>query len=721
VTLETAFVEVALTLLAATAVGAIGLWLRQPLIVSFIAVGVLVGPTGVGLVTRHEQIELLASVGIALLLFVVGLKLDVQTIRTLGPMAAVAGVGQVVVTSVIGFLLAQALGMEKPISAYVAMALTFSSTVMVVKFLSDAREINALHGRIVVGVLIVQDLAVIFAMIGITAFTAVRQVDQTATAHAVPAVLNGLGALVAVVILSRLVLPRLSTFLARVPELLVLFGIAWAVVLAAGMDALGLGKEIGAFVAGASLASTPYRELLASRLTSLRDFLLLFFFIDLGARVDPSMLRGAVGASLVLSTFVLVGKPLIVMAIVGRAGYRKRTGFLAGLSLGQVSEFSLILGALGVSVGHIGPDTLGLITTVGLITIGVSSYLVVYSGPLYDRVSSWLGVFERSAPLREGAAEARALPKAEVVVFGIGRYGSGIARHLLRRGRSVVGVDFDPEALDRGRTEGVPMVYGDASDPDVVDYLPLDTATWVVSTAPDFATSRTLLHHLRQRGFRGRVALACRTAAEGEHLQVEGADVLLRPYADAAEQAVDALTSAADRLGALAGVTPGLRELRLASASQWAGHRIEQVPLREQFGVTILAVSRGGHSTFNPGPAFQIFPGDRLLLSGEPHRLAQATTYLERVDAGRPSGVPEDFHVEKIRAGSLAGWTGHSLATLEVPARWALTVLALSEDGERWTAPDPERPLADGDLLVLGGSAANFVRLPWRHGQGGGD
>ena len=165
---DSAFAEIAAILIAATAIGALGTWLRQPLIVSFIAVGILVGPAGLGIVSQHDEIELLASVGIALLLFVVGLKLDVDMIRTVGPVALATGIGQVVFTSVVGFLIAIALGFETVPATYIAVALTFSSTIIIVKLLSDKREIDALHGRIAVGFLIVQDLAVILAMIALT-------------------------------------------------------------------------------------------------------------------------------------------------------------------------------------------------------------------------------------------------------------------------------------------------------------------------------------------------------------------------------------------------------------------------------------------------------------------------------------------------------------------------------------------------------------------------
>ena len=706
-----AFAEIALTLLAAAVVGAVGTWLRQPLIVSFIAVGILVGPAGIGLVTQHEEIELLASIGISLLLFVVGLKLDFQTIRTLGPVALATGVGQIVVTSIVGFLIAVAMGMDALTATYVAVALTFSSTIIIVKLLSDKHEIDALHGRIAVGFLIVQDLCVILVMIGITAIGGERSADQSLMAHAATILVKGLGFLALVAVLAVRVLPATTTLLARSPELLVLAGIAWAVVLAAVGEVLGLSKEVGAFLAGASLASTPYREAIGSRLVTVRDFLLLFFFIDLGARLDLSILGATLGAATLFSAYVLIGNPIIMMAIMGMMGYRKRTAFLAGLTVAQISEFSLILAALGVSVGHLRAEAMGLITTVGLITIALSTYLIMYSARLYEWLAPWLGIFERRTPFREAGANAGTPQKADVVVLGLGRYGGGIVRHLLLRHRRVIGVDFDPEALARWQKEGVSVVYGDASDPELFDHLPLAQVNWVVSTAPDIETSRVLLQHLRERGYTGKIAVACRSADEGDVLRFQGADVLLRPYADAAEQAADAITTAMDRLSAIAIAAPGLREARLGSTSKWAGRRIAEIPLRDEFGATVLAVSRGGRSFFNPGPAFQLFPGDRLFLSGEPAALDRAIDYLAMAEHPGQQPREEQFAVEEVRVASLPGWPGRSLKDLDLPTRFGVTVLAVARDLEQLAAPDPQRPLSEQDRLVLAGTSEDLQRV----------
>ena len=393
------FTEMAVLLLIAAVVGALGVSLRQPLIVAFIAVGILVGPSILGWVSADDQIDLLAKFGITLLLFVVGLKLDLQIIRTMGPVALATGLGQVVFTSVIGYPIGWAFGMTPVTALYVAVALTFSSTIIIVKLLSDKREVDTLHGRIALGFLIVQDLVVVLVMIGLNALGASGEVSLTQATFAV--LVKGAGFLLFVGLAMRYLLPQLLQMLSRSQELLVLFGIAWALALAALGVTLGFSKEVGAFLAGVSLASTPYRDALGARLTSVRDFLLLFFFIDLGARLDLGLLGAQLLESLVFSLFVLIGNPLIVMVIMGLLGYRSRTAFLAGLTVAQISEFSLILGALGLSLGHISAETMGLITLVGLITISASTYMIIYSHQLYDRLAPWLKIL-RTPPGSSG-------------------------------------------------------------------------------------------------------------------------------------------------------------------------------------------------------------------------------------------------------------------------------------------------------------------------------
>ena len=550
------FYEIAALLVLAAGMGFAGLLLRQPLIVSFIAVGILAGPSVLDIAHSDEQIDLLAELGIALLLFLVGLKLDFQLVRTLGPVALVTGLGQVLFTTVFGYLIAIAMGLDPRTALYVAVALTFSSTIIIVKLLSDKREIDALHGRIALGFLIVQDIVVVLAMIVLSA-VGVGAAGDGALAGVLSVLGYGLAMLAAVALFIRYLADPLVERLSRAPELLVSFAIGWAALLAALGHYLGFGKELGGLLAGVSLASTPFREAIAARLAALRDFLLLFFFIALGASLDLSVLGDAVGPAIMLSLFVLIGNPLIVLVIMGAMGYRKRTGFLAGLTVAQISEFSLIFMAMGLSLGHVSDEALGLVTLVGLVTIAASTYMITYSHVLYGWFEPVLGIFERkdAGQGREDAPEGA--PAHDVILFGLGRYGLGIAGELRRAGLRVLGVDFSPVAVRNARDCGHDALYGDATDPEFLAHLPLRSASWMILAVPEHDTGlthddprRAMMRAARDLDFRGRIAVAAQREAGAEALRAENADLVLMPYRDAALAAArlildDAATPAA--------------------------------------------------------------------------------------------------------------------------------------------------------------------------------
>ena len=546
---QSAFGEVAALLVMAAVVGFAGILLRQPLIVSFIAVGLIAGPSVLDVVRSDEQIDLLSQLGIAVLLFLVGIKLDTKLIRSLGAVSLLTGLGQVAFTAIIGFLIGLALGLDVITSLYVAVALTFSSTIIIVKLLSDKREIDSLHGQIALGFLIVQDIVVVLAMIVLSAI-GIGTSDSAGTGGIVVAFGSGLALILFVYIFLKYIANPLTERLARVPELLVVFAIALAAMFAAVADLVGLGKEVGGLMAGVALASTPYRETIAARLAPLRDFLLLFFFIGLGATLDLSLLGSHVVAAAIFSAFVLIGNPLIVLAIMGAMGYRKRTGFLAGLTVAQISEFSLIFIAMGVSLGHIDADALGLVTMVGLITIATSTYMITYSHQLYPLFEPLLGIFERRGTPREPTDAAhRETAKYDALVFGLGRFGTAIGVRLRNKGIRVLGVDFNPIAVRRWRGLGLDVEYGDATDPEFLSSLPLASAKWVVATIPVHPTGLshedarlTILQTVRESTFRGRVAVTSHSPVDTEFLLQSGADRVLEPFQDAADRAVEMLS-----------------------------------------------------------------------------------------------------------------------------------------------------------------------------------
>jgi len=547
------FYEFTALLTLAALAGFIGLLLRQPMIVSFIAVGMLAGPSALGIVQSHEKINLLAELGISILLFLVGLKLDLKLIRTLGLVSLATGLGQVLFTAVIGFFIGLALELNVITSLYVAVALTFSSTIIIVKLLSDKKEVDSLHGRIAIGFLIVQDLFVVLAMMVLSAFGVGTASESGALAQIGTILLHGMVMLAFVGLFIRYLATPLMTRIAHSPELMIVFAIGWSALLAALGSHFGFSKELGGLLAGVSLASTPLREAIVARLSSLRDFLLLFFFIALGSQLDLGLLGAQVFPAIIFSLFVLIGNPLIVMAIMGAMGYRKRTGFLAGLTVAQISEFSLIFMAMGITLGHVNNEALGLVTLVGLITIALSVYMITYSHTLYRMLEPFIGMFERKVPMREAADEQHSLENKayDVILFGLGRYGSAIAEHLRADNVKLLAVDFNPDEVRNWRAAGYDAVYGDACDQEFMGHLPLKNVKWVVSAMPQNDLGLThedprlvLINALKREKFTGKIAVSTQQTHEKEALKTKGAHLVFLPFHDAADRAVERMREA---------------------------------------------------------------------------------------------------------------------------------------------------------------------------------
>jgi Kef-type K+ transport system membrane component KefB len=530
------FYEFALIIFLATVAGAVGRVLRQPLIVSFIAVGIIVGPSVLNILNSEHEIDLLAEMGIAILLFVVGLKLDINLIKSTGKVALMTGLGQVIFTSVFGFGIAIALGFGWLESVYVAVALTFSSTIIIVKLLSDKKEIDQLHGQIALGFLIVQDIVVVLVMIVLSALG--TDSDRSVGMDLVFVFGKGIAMFAVIAVLMKYVIPRLTKQLADSQELLVLFSIGWAILLAALGDFLGFSKEVGAFLAGISLASTQYREVISGRLTSVRDFLLLFFFLNLGSQLNLGLMGEQIMPSVVFSVFVLIGNPIIVLIIMGIMGYHKRTSFKAGLTVAQISEFSLILINMGMDVGHIDADTLGLVTLVGLITITLSTYMIMFSDQLFDWLSPMLGIFEKKKPTQPKELEDDE-EKLDVLIFGLGRYGKRIAKALEEKDLKYIGADIDPALVNNWIEHDLKAIYCDAEDPDLGEVLPVKKVSNVISTISDVKVNIALMKLLGHQGFDGRIAVTANNDGAVQMLKEAGAQYILEPYKDSAKKVAE--------------------------------------------------------------------------------------------------------------------------------------------------------------------------------------
>jgi len=534
---ESSFVSVALILALAVAGGAIAKLLRQPVVVSFIVVGILAGPTAFNLVEGADEIRLFAKFGIAILLFLVGLKLDFHMIRSTGKVALIAGLSQVAFTAAVGFGLAVLFGFETTTALYIAVALTFSSTIIIIKLIGDKRELDTLYGRIAVGILIVQDILVVAAMVVIVTIGTPGEgsvVTDLVVTLASSAVFLGVAAFA-----SRFVLEKVLDWISKSPELTLLFGVAWAIVLAAISTLIGLSMEIGAFFAGVSLASTAYRESLGARMVSLRDVMLLFFFIELGASLTFADALGQLWPAIVLSVFVLVGKPLIVFAIMGWMGYRSITSFRTGVALAQISEFSLILIALGFSLGQVDSAVLSLVTLVAVFTITVSSYFILYTDKLYSMMQGFMHLFERGKA--EAVDEESQSLSFDAIVVGSGRFGTEVISGLISSGSSVLAVDLDPDALARARELGAETLFGDVGDPDFAKMLPMHQSDTLICTAPDRSTNTLLLGSIKSLGYEGKIYLTALDNQTAEMFAKDPQVTTIRPLKMAANRIVKQL------------------------------------------------------------------------------------------------------------------------------------------------------------------------------------
>ncbi len=699
---QNTFHEIAAILGLSALIGAIGQKLRQPLIIMFLASGVIAGPAGLGFIESHQQIEILAHIGIALLLFIVGLRLDLNLIRTTGPVALATGLGQILFTSIIGFFVAWGLGMDFLGSAYVAVVLTFSSTIIIVKLLSDKKEIDSLHGRIAVGFLIVQDIAAIIALVGLTTFGSPLPQGVSPLMTSIVIGGKGIGLLLGTGLMMRFVLPPLLRKMAGSQELLNIFAITWAILLGAFSDFLGFSKEVGAFLAGVSLASSEYRDAIGARLTGLRDFLLHFFFIDLGARLDWSTTGSQLWESALFSVFVLIGNPIIVLIIMGFMGYRRRTAFLAGLTVAQISEFSLIVAALGLNLGHISKETMGLITLVGIVTIFASTYMILYSESLYQFLSKPLKLFERKNPFRDTDQDTYATtPFLDFLIIGLGNYGGGLAEHLLERNKKLAAVDFDPRVLEKWRRRNLPVLYGDIGDPELYEHLPLQKTHWVVSTIRNRALNLSLLNLLKQHRFPGKIALTAASPKEAQEFSQYGVQVVLRPFSDAAEQGADALAYALDIFPPQFDWPLAFREIRLKSGSVFSGKPIRDIPLKSSTDSTILALIRAGQVLYNPEPDLILQTGDRLLFMGTRENLKHAEVLIGEINIEESDRSPDQFVIDEILIPEGSDLEGKTLADLQFRSQFSIQVIGIGRGDKKITPVDPQERLFAGDRQLV--------------------
>ncbi len=476
----------------------LGRLVRLPSIIVYIGAGLFLGPL-TGLLEVNKSLDLIAHVGIALLLFLVGLELSLDKIRDVGRVAVAAGIGQVIFTALGGFALCLLLGFTALESLFLSVALTFSSTVVVVKLLDQMGDLDALYGRIAVGIFLVQDLVVIIALTFLAGLGEGEAFTFAGVGLGLAKAFGGMLVLLAVVLVAaKFLLPRPFAWAARSPDTLFIWALFWCFLLVALAAGFGLSLEIGAFLAGIALAQLPYNEDLALRLKPLMNFFVAVFFVTLGAGMDLGAAVGMGWSAAILSLFVIIGNPFIFFLIISRMGYSERTSFRTSVTVAQISEFSFIFAAVGVTSGLIGDGILSLVAIVGIVTIATSAYMILYSEPLYRFIRK-TGLLKPFRARQEDDGDEREGFAGHIIVVGMNPLGRALAARLHGRGETVVAVDTDERKL-----AGLPChtVIGNVEYEAVLLEIGLARARLVVSALQIEDANLLLLHRCKEAGVR---------------------------------------------------------------------------------------------------------------------------------------------------------------------------------------------------------------------------
>ena len=428
------------------------------------------------------------------------------------------------------------LGFSIIVSMYISVAITFSSTIIIMKLLSDKDELEKLHGKISIGFLLVQDLIAIIIMMIISSLS----IENASSANIFSAFIVSGVIIVILIPFGYYILPKMSTFLSKSQEFLFLFSIAWGLGFAALFSFIGFSIEIGALVAGISLSMTSYSHNISSKLKSLRDFFIISFFILLGSQIIFADVKNLIFPAILFSIYILIGNPLIMMILMGIFGYSKKTSFMTGLIVAQISEFSLILIALGVKLNQIPAEILSFVTVIGLITIACSSYLIIYSEQIYNKISKYLSIFER----KKIKAEHLKHNEHEYFLLGENRIGFSIMKYFKKAKKNYVVIDYNPERIKTLEKHNIPCIFGDISDLEFLESIKIRKAKMIVSTIASFGSNILLLHFMREKNKHAIVIVTGTYVSEASKLYEHGADYVILPHLLGGQYVADVIENA---------------------------------------------------------------------------------------------------------------------------------------------------------------------------------
>jgi Kef-type K+ transport system membrane component KefB len=520
------FFQIGSIIILATLFAWFSRFFKQPLIPAYILAGILLGPIGFGIVQDEEIIKALSEMGIVFLLFIVGLEVDLNKLKTVGWVSSLGGIIQVLLTFVMGFLISKLIGFSDLVSIYAGLIFAFSSTMVVIKLLSDKGRINTLHGRIIIGILIIQD---IFAIVALTLFTTFGSMASFSYDMLLIILVKGFLFILTAFLLSRYILKKLFNFAARSYELLFLSSLTICFLFALLALMFDFSVIIGAFIAGVVLASLPYNFDIIGRVVPLRDFFATIFFVSLGMQlvwINKSMLL-----PLFLFSFaIIVLKPIIITFLVSLFGYDKRVSFLSGVSLGQTSEFSLVMVSLGFySLGHLSQEFFSLIVFLTIITIIVTSYVMKHDAFVYSSFSKPLSYLNKLSKNRK-KLEYMKRKNYSIVLFGAHRIGNILVDTFKNLNKEFLIVDHNPEIINHFIDKRIHCLYGDASNVEILHRLKWKKTKILISTLPNENDNNFLIRYVKKVNPKIRIFVTANYIKRALDLYESGADYVIVPH-----------------------------------------------------------------------------------------------------------------------------------------------------------------------------------------------
>lgn len=523
------FTQLAVVFVVAIIVAYVLRLLKQPMIMGYILTGIIVGPAFMNAIHDTSAFNTFSNIGVVLLLFIIGLELNVRVIKRLGrPVFFTAGFILLAVGN-LGFLLSFMFHFTMMESILVGLSLFFSSTIIIAKTLSDKKEIAKLHGQLAIGIILIDDIVATFALLFISGHAHGAGLNVGDIGFLV---LKGVTTLMALYLLSNKVLPRLVKYMAKSQELLFLFAIAWGFGVAAAVSAIGFSIEVGALAAGVSLASLPYAQQIGARLKPLRDFFVVLFFISLGEGFEFSHFGQSIIPALVFSAVVVLFKPLCVMISLGLFHYTKRTSFKVGINLSQISEFSIVLIVLAHQTGMVSAQITSIITLVAIITIAFSTYLMQYDNKIYDKIEKRLSLFERATT----SEIAQPIVTYPIVLFGFKKGSSKFIKTFKDMNEDFVIVDYDPEVIESLQRRKLPFLYGDVTDPELLAEIDMEQSKLIVNTILDQEANAGLVRYVRRFNKTAYIICYAHDYDEAAELYKLGASYVVLPHFVSSEQ-----------------------------------------------------------------------------------------------------------------------------------------------------------------------------------------